>query len=194
MAQELEVTGLKPVLRELRKYDKYARTTLRNKLRTATAEDRSKIKRVIQEARPLLKSARNTGFFHSGRSAWNGANVDIDSLGGKNVVIAIKATGRAKKFGFDYAELAGVNMPARGHVSRDFARSNSKTYRTRQNGQAAGFLNMLNNHLPATHTPKPGRYAFQAIVRRMPYIQKKVIKILEDLNAELTYNIATKDY
>lgn len=164
-------------------------------MRAATEEDRAKVVRVIQETTPLLRQAKNTGFFHFGRSAWNEADVDIDRLsGGKNLLIAITATGRNKKFGFDYAELAGINAPRIGGVSRDFTRSNSdKTIRTRQNGQGAAFVKMLNNHLPANHTAKPGRYAFQALVRRMPYIQKKIIKIIVEFGEETSTYMTQKD-
>jgi hypothetical protein len=193
---QVEIVGLQAVVRELNKFDRGLIPRLRNRLRSATEEDRAKVVRVIQETTPLLRQARNTGFFHFGRSAWNEATVDIDRIsGGKNLLIAITATGRNRKFGFDYAELAGINAPRIGGVSRTFTRSNSAKNNivTAQNGQGAAFVKMLNNHLPANHTPKPGRYAFQALVRRMPYIQKKVIKIIMDFGEETSTYIAQKD-
>lgn len=191
----VEVIGLQHAIRELNKFDRSLVPRLRNRMRAATEEDRAKVVRVIQETTPLLRQARNTGFFHFGRSAWNEADVDIDRLsGGKNLLIAIKATGRNKKFGFDYAELAGINPPRIGGVSRDFTRINSdKVIRTRQNGQGAAFVKMLNNHLPANHTAKPGRYAFQALVRRMPYIQSKIIKVIEEFAKDTSTIIVQKD-
>lgn len=191
----IEIIGLANVVRELNKFDRSLIPRLRNRMRAATEEDRAKVVRVIQETTPLLRQAKNTGFFHFGRSAWNEADVDIDRIsGGKNLLIAIKATGRNKKFGFDYAELAGINAPRIGGVSRDFTRiNNDKTIRTRQNGQGAAFTRMLNNHLPANHTAKPGRYAFQALVRRMPFIQKKIIKIIIEFGEETSTYMAQKD-
>lgn len=193
---KIEIIGLQHAVRELNKFDKSLIPRLRNRMRTATEEDRAKVVRVIQETTPLLQSARNIGFFHFGRSAWNEATVDIDRLsGGKNLLIAIRATGRNGKFGFDYAELAGINAPRSGGLSRAFTRINSSknNIRTVQNGQGAAFVKMLNNHLPPTHTPKPGRYAFQALVRRMPYIQKKIIKIIEEFGKETSTFITQKD-
>lgn len=192
---KIEIIGLQAAVRELNKFDRGLIPRLRNRLRAATEEDRAKIVRVIQETTPLLRQARNTGFFHFGRSAWNEANVDIDRLSGKNLLIAIKATGRNQKFGFDYAELAGINAPRVGGVSRAFSRVNSDKNNivTAQRGQGAAFVKMLNNHLPPNHTAKPGRYAFQALVRRMPYIQKKVIQIIEDFGNETSTYITQKD-
>lgn len=192
----VEIIGLQSVVRELNKFDRGLIPRLRNRLRTATEEDRAKVVRVIQETTPLLRQARNVGFFHFGRSAWNEATVDIDKISGsKSVVIAFTATGRNQKFGFDYAELAGINPPRSGGISRTFTRVNStkNNIRTVQNGQGAAFVKMLNNHLPPNHTAKPGRYAFQALVRRMPYIQKKVIKIIMDFGEETSTYIAQKD-
>lgn len=191
----VEIFGLQAAVRELNKFDRSLVPRLRNRMRAATEEDRAKVVRVVQETTPLLREARNTGFFHFGRSAWNEADVDIDKLsGGKNLIIAIKATGRNGKFGFDYAELAGINAPRIGGVSRQFKRINSdKTIRTKQNGQGAAFVRMLNNHLPANHTPKPGRYAFQALVRRMPFIQKKIIKVIMDFADDTSAIIARQD-
>jgi hypothetical protein len=193
---KIEIIGLQAVVRELNKFDKSLIPRLRNRMRSATEEDRAKVVRVIQETTPLLQQARNTGFFHFGRSAWNEATVDIDRIsGGKNLLIAIKATGRNKKFGFDYAELAGINAPRIGGVSRTFTRVNSSKNNivTAQNGQGAAFVKMLNNHLPANHTAKPGRYAFQALVRRMPYIQKKIIRIIQEFGEETSTYITQKD-
>jgi hypothetical protein len=195
IATNIEIVGLQHAIRELRKFDKSLIPRLRNRMRAVTEEDRAKVVRVIQETTPLLRQARNTGFFHFGRSSWNEANVDIDQLSGKNLLIAIRATGRNQKFGFDYAELAGINAPRSGGVSRTFTRINSTKNNivTAQNGQGAAFVRMLNNHLPATHTPKPGRYAFQALVRRMPYIQKKIIKVIEEFGKETSTFITQKD-
>ena len=77
---QIEIIGIQNVVRELNKFDKSLIPRLRNRMRTATEEDRAKVVRVIQETTPLLRQARNTGFFHFGRSAWNEATVDIDRL------------------------------------------------------------------------------------------------------------------
>jgi len=194
MAEPIEITGLKHAIREIRTFDKTLIFRLRNRLRSATQDDRQKVKRVIAETTPLLKSARNIGMFHNGRSAWNEASVDIDNITGR-ALVAIKAQGVGKKFGYDYAEVAGIRAPRVGHISRDFTRSNSeKTIRTRQNGQGEAFAEMLDRHLPANHTAGVGgRYAFQALVRRMPYISRKVFKIIMDFADETSYKIATKE-
>ena len=196
MAKEIEVEGLRHAIREIRTFDKTLIFRLRNRLRTATNDDRQKVKRVIQETTPLLQSARNIGMFHNGRTAWNEAAVDIDSLTGRaGAIVAIKATGTGKKFGYDYAELAGIRTPRSGGVSREFTREGStRATRTRQNGQGEAFSRMLDNHLPANHKPNVGgRYAFQGLVRRMPYISKKVFKIIMDFADETSYKIATKE-
>lgn len=196
MAQEIVVEGLAHAIREIRTFDKTLIFRLRNRLRTATNEDRQKVKRVIQETTPLLQSARNIGMFHNGRTAWNEAAVDIDTMiRWTSAVVAIKATGIGKKFGYDYAELAGIRPPRSGGVSREFTREGStRATRTRQNGQGEAFSRMLDNHLPANHKPNVGgRYAFQALVRRMPYISKKVFKIIMDFADETSYKIATKE-
>jgi hypothetical protein len=196
MAKEIEIEGLRHAIREIRTFDKTLIFRLRNRLRTATNDDRQKVKRVIQETTPLLQSARNIGMFHNGRTAWNEAAVDIDSLTGRaGAIVAIKATGTGKKFGYDYAELAGIRPPRSGGVSREFTREGSTSAtRTRQNGQGEAFSRMLDNHLPANHKPNVGgRYAFQGLVRRMPYISKKVLKIIMDFADETSYKIATKE-
>ena len=196
MAQEIVVEGLAHAIREIRTFDKTLIFRLRNRLRTATNDDRQKVKRVIQETTPLLQSARNIGMFHNGRTAWNEAAVDIDTtIRWTSAVVAIKATGIGKKFGYDYAELAGIRPPRSGGVSREFTREGStRATRTRQNGQGEAFSRMLDNHLPANHKPNVGgRYAFQGLVRRMPYISKKVFKIIMDFADETSYKIATKE-
>lgn len=196
MAEPIEITGLKHALREIRTFDRTLIPRLRNRLRSATAEDRAKIVRVVQEVTPMLRSVRNIGMFHDGRSAWNEAAVDIDNLTGRaGAIVAIKATGVGKKFGYDYAELAGIRAPRIGGVSRPFKRRGSdNTIQTRQNGQGQAFSRMLDENLPANHTPGVGgRYAFQGLVRRMPYISKKVYKIIMDFADETSYNIATRD-
>jgi hypothetical protein len=194
MASEIEVTGLKHALREIRMFDKTLVFKLRSRMRAATAEDRAKVSRVISEVTPMLRSVRQIGMFHNGRTAWNEATVDIDRMTGRNVLIAIRATGRGRKFGFDYAELTGINPPRTGGISRQFKRANSdKTMTIKQRGQGRAFEEMLNDNLPANHTAKPGRYAFQALVRRMPYIQKKVIRVIQEFADETSYRIETKD-
>lgn len=196
MAEPIEITGLKHAIREIRTFDKTLIFRLRNRLRSATQDDRQKVKRVIAETTPLLKSARNIGMFHNGRTSWNEAAVDIDSLTGRaGAIVAIKATGTGKKFGYDYAELAGIRPPRSGGVSREFTREGStRATRTRQNGQGEAFSRMLDNHLPANHKPNVGgRYAFQGLVRRMPYISKKVFKIIMDFADETSYKIATRE-
>lgn len=196
MAEPIKIEGLQHAIREIRTFDRTLIFRLRNRLRSATQDDRQKVKRVIQETTPLLQSAKNIGMFHNGRTAWNEAAVDIDSLTGRRgAIVAIKATGTGKKFGYDYAELAGIRPPRSGGVSRDFTRQGStRTTRTRQNGQGEAFSRMLDNHLPANHKAGVGgRYAFQGLVRRMPYISKKVFKIIMDFADETSYKIATRD-
>lgn len=196
MAEPVEITGLKHALREINTFDRTVIPRLRNRLRTATAEDRAKVDRVIKEVTPMLQATRQIGMFHNGRSAWNEATVDVDRVTGRQgAILAIKATGRGRKFGYDYAELAGIRVPRRGHMSRNFKRAGSdRTITTRQNGQGEGFAAMLDKNLPAGHTAGVGgRYAFQGLVRRMPYITKKVFKIIMDFADETSYNINTKD-
>jgi len=195
MAEPIKVEGLQHAIREIRTFDRTLIFRLRNRLRSATQDDRQKVKRVIQETTPLLQSAKNIGMFHNGRTAWNEAAVDIDSLTGRRgAIVAIKAAGTGKKFGYDYAELAGIRPPRTGGISRSFQRNGVNVAGTRQNGQGEAFSRMLDNHLPANHKPNVGgRYAFQGLVRRMPYISKKVFKIIMDFADETSYKIATRD-
>jgi hypothetical protein len=195
MAKPMEITGLAHAIREVNTFEKTLIPRLRNRLRSATADDRQKVKRVISEVTPMLQSVRKIGMFHDGRSAWNEAAVDIDRLTGrKGALVAIKATGVGKKFGYDYAELAGIRAPRIGGMSRPFQRNGRNVKGTRQNGQGAAFSEMLDRHLPENHTAGVGgRYAFQSLVRRMPYITQKVWKIIDDFAKEVSYNIEVKD-
>jgi len=195
MAKPMEITGLRHAIREINTFEKTLIPRLRNRLRSATAEDRAKVKRVISEVTPMLQSVRKIGMFHDGRSAWNEAAVDIDRLTDrKGALVAIKATGVGKKFGYDYAELAGIRPPRIGGMSRSFERNGRSVRGTRQNGQGEAFSAMLDRHLPENHTAGVGgRYAFQSLVRRMPYITQKVWKIIDNFAKETSYNIEVKD-
>lgn len=194
MPQEVVVTGLDQAVREIRSFDKKLLPQLSRRLKTEITPELNHIRNTIDFAENALRQVEKIGMFHDGRSSWGGASVGLErATGRKGTVLAIKATGRNKKFGFDYAELAGIRRHSPRPISREFKRSNaSKSIRARQNGQGDGFIEMLEGIVPPKHTPKPGRFAFQAIVRRMSHIQRKVIAIIEQFAEETSYRINTK--
>lgn len=195
MPQEVVVSGLDQAVREIRSFDKKLLPRLSARLKSEITPELNHIRSVIDWAGSELRTIEKIGMFHDGRSSWDGATVGLErATGAKGTVLAIKATGRNKKFGFDYAELAGIRRHAPRPVSREFKRSNSsKSIRARQAGQGDGFIEMLEGVVPVGHTEKPGRFAFQAIVRRMSHIQRKVIAIIEQFADETSYRIRTKD-
>lgn len=174
-----QLTGGAEAIRELKKYSPELYKQLRKNL---NSELNPIIKPIQGEINSEVSNAIRTvmpGMFHNGRSAWNGANISARVSTNPKSLISIVATGRVSKFGFDYAELAGIQRRKPRPLSRTYTKD-GVTMRHRVNGQGYAFNRKLKQEFG-----KPGRFAWIRVLRRKPQIEVKVIRIADQYNISL---------
>lgn len=140
-------------------------TQLRPILTPIQSEINSQIGSELRQSMP--------GMFHNGRSAWNGSRLSPRVATRPRDLIFINATGVSSKFGFDYAELAGIRRRPPRRQSRSYTR-NGRTMRHAVNGQGDAFISKLQQEFG-----KPGRFAWIRVLRRKPEIEDKVLAITD---------------
>ena len=178
------LTGSSEAIRELKKYEPGLYRELGKQLRS---ELNPIIKPIQSEINSSVTSdvfSKMPGMFHSGRSSWLGANVTARVSVNPKSLISIVATGRSKAFGFDYAELAGIQRRKPRPMSRTYVK-NGRTVRHRVNGQGLAFNAKL-----MAEFGKPGRFAWIRVLRRKPEIENKVSNIADFFNIQVSRRLS----
>ena len=174
-----QLTGGAEAIRELKKYSPELYKQLRKDLNSDLNPVIKPIQGEINSEVTTAMRDKMKGMFHSGRSAWTGANISARISTNPKSLITIVATGRTSKFGFDYAELAGIQRRKPRPTSRSYTK-NGVTMTHAVNGQGYAFNNKLRQEFG-----KPGRFAWIRILRRKPIIERKVLDIAEKYNITL---------
>lgn len=178
------------VLKELRAIDKQSTNKLRSRLRTGLGDVTAQIQADIPRTPPIRKSnPPYETMGHRGRTKWKGVNKPIVKLYGGDFgkqghnLVVIEVKGGKDKFGFEYAELAGIRSRPPGRMSRRYTRrGSSKVIQHRLNGQGDAFIEALQKAKPIKG--KAGRFAYDAFLKERTAIIQKTVGILDDFMAE----------
>lgn len=161
MGSKNDIVGLDKTIRELKNIPRGTLNELRKELRTAIKPEIKGIRSFIRGAENRLRAAGGSGnpanVFNEGRTGWSGANVALEFRPGrsKGYVLTIRATGKKKQFGYDYAELAG------------------KLGGSTPQGRA--YIDMLERRFKWSGA---GRFAYRAVINQIDTIYYKTAKII----------------
>jgi len=136
------------------------------------SEINSQITQALREKMPSM--------FHNGRSSWNGATLSTRVATRPKELVFINATGKNRKVGFDYAELAGIRRRPARRKSRTYTK-NGREMSHAVNGQGDAFISKLNREFG-----KPGRFAWIRVLRRKPLIEEKTQAITDAFGVKLS--------
>lgn len=187
MAAKLE--GSAETLYLLKTYDKQLYRELGKKLESDLRPIMGPIQGQINgSVTSALKSRRDIGMFHDGRSGWSGVEVKTKtSIQPKNLIF-IEGKGRNlgldTQVGFEYAELAGIRRRPPRAVSKGWGSTGVGYHSYIQNGQGDGFIDMLGRY------GKPGRFLWKRVLNRKPQIEKKVSDIAETFNIRVNRKLS----
>lgn len=192
---KVEVTGIKEAIRDMGKIDKDAVKALRKEMRTAIMPTAKAIAAKVPTEAPL------SGFNHSGRTRWTGARARVSFAparirrDSKQVpVVSIVLTGKGQGVGFDIAEVAGSRDFQFGRpISREFTRrGQSKSIRTRQNGQGRAMVREMQTRGRAPWRFKAGRFGYGYFLAEKKSLQKIAGRILDNAAKEFSKKIARR--
>lgn len=191
---------IKFVLKELRAIDKQSTNKLRSRLRTGLGDVTAGIQASIPRTPPIRKSnPPYETMGHRGRTKWKGVNKpQVKLYGGdfgkqEHNLVVIEVRGGKDKFGFEYAELAGIRSRPPGRVSRRYTRrGSSKVIQHRLNGQGDAFIEALQRAKPIKG--KAGRFAYDAFLKERTAIIQKTVVILEDFMGEYNRKFQARTY
>lgn len=187
MATNLQ--GSAEVLRELRVYEKDLYKELGKNLQTQLKPIIGPIQGQINgSVTGQLKSRRNIGMFHDGRTQWGGVIVKAKTSSNPKNLIFIEGKGKGADsldgaLGFEYAELAGIRRRGPRAMSKGWGSSGVGYHSYIQNGQGDGFINMLSKY------GGPGRFLWKRVLKRKPEIEDKVENIAQALNIKINRRI-----
>ena len=181
---------IKFVLKELRAIDAKSTNKLRTRLRTGLGDVTAGIQSAIPRTPPIRKSnPPYETMGHRGRTKWKGVNKpQVKLYGGdfgrdEHNLVVIEVRGGKDKFGFEYAELAGIRSRPPGRMSRKYTRrGSSKVIQHRLRGQGDAFIEALAEAKPIRG--KAGRFAYDAFLKERTAIIQKTVVILDDFMAE----------
>ena len=163
---------------------KQLRTQLNPIIKPIQSEINSSVTQEVFNAMQSSNRPGKSGMFHNGRSSWTGANITARVGVKPSDLITVTATGRNRSFGFDYAELAGIQRRPPRATSKSYTR-NGESRRHRVNGQGLAFNEKLGREFG-----KPGRFAWIRVLRRKPEIEAKVENIADTFGVKLSRRLA----
>lgn len=166
------ITGVREVTRALRNVEPESLKDLKKEIQSEIQPSLKGVRSFIQGAEDRLKQVRNVGVFHNGRTGWSGATVRLSFTPSKHKgsILSIVATGKNKQAGYDIAEIAG-------------------RYTEGSTPQGKAYVGMLRKTFPPG---KAGRFAYRAVVSRLPEIRKNVQKILDKYGRKVSIRIESK--
>ena len=185
------LSGSSEAMKVLKNYEKDLFKKLQKELNSELAPIMSPIESEINsQVEGQLREAL-PGMFHNGRSGWAGVTVKARTSVRPRELIFIQGDGRSggmdKQYGFNYAELAGIERRPPRQVSKGWG-SNSVGYHSYiYNGQGKTFNRKLTQKFG-----KPGRFLWIRVLKRKPEIEQKVMKVAESLNIKLSRKLSTE--
>ena len=182
---ESYLSGEKEYIRALKDTEKSLLPALRKALNSELSPILNPIENAINSFDGARLQSAMPGMFHDGRTAWSGVTVKARvSLRPKDLIFIEgkgRSNGMGNQFGFEYAELAGIERRAPRAVSKGWG-SNSVGYHSYiYNGQGKAFNRKLGSMFG-----KPGRFLWQRVLKRKPEIEAKVSKIAEEFGIQLS--------
>lgn len=188
-----KVSGVREAKEILKRIDPEGMKTLQRDFHKNMSSPLGKISKQSQINNRRLKQELPNMFNHRGRTRNTGADLKASfrpsATYGRSIAL-ITARGRNNQFGFEYAELAGINKSMNGRRSRKPGSTNRGSRRGdgsyRLNGQGQAFNRIL------SRIAKPGRLSYDAAQENRPELEKVALDVLEKmfkkLNEELRVN------
>jgi hypothetical protein len=177
MAKQVEITGLRATIAELKRLPDNALNELRKEMRSQIKPELKGIRNFIKIAESRLRASGSTSgkpanVFSNGRTGWSGANVALEFRPSKykGAILSIRADGKKKQFGYNMAEMA---TGSKQKSPRGRAYAAMLTKRFDWEGQ--------------------GRFLYRSTINQIDSIYYKVAKVLfrysEKVNVKLERNI-----
>jgi hypothetical protein len=170
--------GVKETIAQMRKVEPEMLKDLRKSIRQIAQPAVSAIKSNSPKVAPL------SGMAHNGRSAYSTPKVTIQitpaarSGFGRTTanLVAIKAEGSGKVYGFEIADMAGrANQDGKYQRTRSFVDPRTGQYvKRRINGQGTNLIRVLN----ARYGPG-SRFVYKNLESRLPEIRREVAAVVE---------------
>ena len=171
--------GVKETIREMRKVEPQMLKDLRRNIRQIAQPAVSAIKSASPKVAPL------SGMAHNGRSGYTTPKVTIQvtpsarSGFGRTTanLVAIKAEGSGKQYGFEIADIAGrANDDGKYTQTRQFVDPRTgQIVRRRINGQGTNLIRVLN----ARYKTPPSRFVYGQIDDKLPAIRREVSRVID---------------
>jgi len=179
MADEIvKFYGVKETIKLMRKVEPEMLNDMRKSIRQITQPAVSAIKSNSPKVAPL------SGMANNGRSGYTSPKVSIQitpsarSGFGKTTanLVAIKAEGSGKQYGFEISDMAGrANNAGKYTQTRKFVDPRTgNIVRRRINGQGQNLINVLNSRYgPAS------RFVYKNLEDKLPAIRQEVARVIE---------------
>jgi hypothetical protein len=179
MADEIvKFYGVKETVALMRKIEPEMLKDMRSNIRQITQPAVSAIKANSPKVAPL------SGMAHNGRTGYTTPKVTIQVTPGARSgfgrttanLVAIKAEGSGKQYGFEIADMAGrANNDGKYTQTRQFVDSRTgQIVRRRINGQGTNMIRVLN----ARYGPA-SRFVYKNLEDRLPAIRREVASVIE---------------
>jgi len=188
-----KVSGIREAKDILKRIDPEGQKQLERDFHKKINGPLNKVRKQSQINNRQLQSKLPNMFNHRGRTRNTGADLKASfrpsAQYGRSIAL-ITARGRNNQFGFEYAELAGINKSTGGRRSRipntttRGSRRGDGSYRI--TGQGRAFNNILNN------VRKPGRLSYDATQKNRPALEKVALDVLDTMSKRLNEKLKVK--
>jgi hypothetical protein len=178
------LSGDTEVFKMLRQYDKDLFAELRKKVNSQLAPQLEPIENEINSSLTSSLRSNMRGMFYDGRSGWAGVKIKARVSTRKRELIFLEGKGGneglGQQFGFEYAELAGIERRPPRSVSKGWYSTGVGYHSYIYNGQGKAF----NRRLTQLYG-KPGRFMWIRVLKRKPKVEEKVLQITDSLNIKI---------
>lgn len=184
------ISGNAETMKVLRTYEDELFKALRKRINTEVEPILTPIAGEINSQVTSQLKSQMPGMFHNGRTGWSGVSLNARVSVKPRELVFIEGKGRSggldNQFGFEYAELAGIERRPPRPVSKGWGISTVGYHSYIYNGQGKAFNSKLTRSFG-----RPGRFLWIRVLKRKPQIEQKVMEIAEDLGVKLTRKLAT---
>lgn len=188
MAQT-KLDGSAEVFQMLKLYEKDLFKELRKSVTSQLAPQLAPIEAEINSS--ITNSIRSNmkGMFHNGRSGWAGVKIKARvSTRAKELIFLEGKGGNGgldQQFGFEYAELAGIQRRPPRPRSKGWGETGVGYHSYIYNGQGLVF----NRKLTSVYG-KPGRFMWIRVLKRRPAIEDKIMGIADNLSVKINRRLS----
>lgn len=171
----MSVDGIAYTVSVLKKIDDDLIKQLRKDIKKDLSPMVGKITSEINSVVTNQLQSRDYEMFHNGRTSWNGVRGYATIKANKKENAAqLVFTGRNKKFGFDYAELAGIERRPPRRRSKGWYSTSVGYHSYDYAGQGKVFNDRLEKDFG-----KPGRFAWIRVIKRRKEIEREFKQSIE---------------